>query len=118
MLRPSTAPRWKMAMRTFGRAPGLCAQAVRTRKRGTDPRPSRARAPDFMNARRVPQLIALPSLELGRAQHEGRDLFDVGIGTVVHGGAGDLRIVELRGEHAPRLGGRLSLEHRTQEHVE
>src|SRR2546430_1655193 len=51
MLRPSTAPRWKMATRTFrGRA---AASAGRNRKRGGAARATRAQAPDFTNVRRV-----------------------------------------------------------------
>src|SRR5947208_14519398 len=51
MLRPSTAPRWKMATRTLRRP--AAASAARNRKRGGAASATRAQAPDFTNVRRV-----------------------------------------------------------------
>src|SRR5882762_3559046 len=90
------------------------------------PRPSRARAPPFMNERRVQwQSTGLSPLEFRGAQDEGRELIDIGVRPrasrrlpVVEGGADDLRIVELSGEHGTRLRPRLSLEQRGEEGVQ
>src|SRR5216684_6635502 len=91
------------------------------------PRPSRARAPPFMNERRVQwQSTGLSPLEFRRAQDEGRELVDISIRRrasrrrlpVVGSGADDLRIVELSGEHSARLRPRLSLEQRGEEGVQ
>src|SRR5215467_7188030 len=113
MLSPCTAPRWNTAMSTLGRASVPWAEAVRRRKGGIEPIPRRARAPALMNDRRVQQRMALSPLELGRAQHERGELLHVRVGgaAVVGGGANDLRIVELGGEHGPRLRGGLAVEH-------
>src|SRR5580765_8931561 len=44
-LRPSTAPRWKIAMSRFARAAPPAANAVRARNEGANPRLTRANAP-------------------------------------------------------------------------
>src|SRR5437867_5272866 len=51
MLRPSTAPRWKIATRTLRRP--AAASTARNRKRGGAASATRAQAPDFTNVRRV-----------------------------------------------------------------
>src|SRR5712664_2293873 len=85
MLRPSTAPRWNTAMTILGRVPRPSAYAVRTRKRGREPKASTAMAPPFMNERRVHSRMAprssprLAPLELGRAQDERRELRHVSL---------------------------------------
>jgi hypothetical protein len=50
MLRPSTAPRWKMATRSFRR--DVAASAARVRNDGENPSYSIAAAPDFMKTLR------------------------------------------------------------------
>src|SRR6516165_12168993 len=50
-LKPSTAPRWKIAMSCFAR-PLPCAYAVRARNDGAKPRLTRANAPFFRKTRR------------------------------------------------------------------
>src|SRR5207244_2122551 len=132
MLSPSTAPRWKTATRILGRVTPLWAYAARTRKRGMAPRPSRARAPPFMNERRVQwQSTGLSPLEFRRAQDEGRELVDISIRrggirrrppcrhlSIVGGSTDDLGIVELSGEHGARLRPHLSLEQRGEEGIQ
>src|SRR5688572_31249475 len=105
MLRPSTAPRWKTATRTLPRA--SAAPAARARKPGGADTAARAQAPPVRSARRVSIVMVVLSapLELGRAEHQGRQLGHVGVGgaAVVGRAPGDLRQRELGGEHRARL---------------
>src|SRR5690349_15932575 len=102
MLRPSTAPRWNTATRTLRRA--SAALAARARKRGGAATATSAQAPAFRSGRRVSIASSSP-LELRRADHQRRQLLDVGVGrsAIVRRLSADLGARELRGEHGPCL---------------
>lgn len=75
-MRPSIAPRWKMATSTFFRRnrPGLVmALAVRVMNVGIPPRPAAKTAmpPDLRKARRV--VMVLLALELGGTKNDADD---------------------------------------------
>src|SRR5688572_1136013 len=120
MLSPSTAPRWKSTTSTFERAARDWANAVRTTKRGATPSATSASAPPFTNDRRVHRCIALSPLELRRAEHERRQLLDVGVAghAIVARGARDLRALELRREDGARLRRGGALQHHGQHPVQ
>src|SRR2546422_1822264 len=82
-LRPSTAPRWKIAISSFARAERPWANAVRARNDGAKPRLTTANAPFLRNTRRdviicdlrgaaeaAPYVRRSTSLELRRAESE------------------------------------------------
>src|SRR2546422_3350775 len=102
MLSPSTAPRWNTATSTRRRF--SAAWAARKRKRGGAASATRAQAPALTNVRRVG--IPLSPLELGGADDERQELFDVRVrgGLVVRREPGDLGLAELG--HENRAGAR------------
>src|SRR5579871_5251190 len=79
MLRPSTAPRWKIAMRTFLRRAGEApAYTARPNQAGAAPTPKIASAELFRN-KRLDCIVDLNSaqsssaaLEFRRSQHQAR----------------------------------------------
>src|SRR6187455_3541396 len=82
MLRPSTAPRWKIAIRIFWRACAACA--ARAMKTGVNPRLTSAALPFLRKTLRVIMIVSprnegrapfqLPFLELRRSQRQRDDL--------------------------------------------
>src|SRR5262249_12722403 len=122
MLSPSTAPRWKMATRTFRRP--VEASAARNRNRGGAASATSVQAPALTNVRRVimalldsfhrRRSVALALLELRRSEDERQELFGVGVGRapIIGGEPGDFRGVELRGEDRAGLGGDVAVEDR------
>src|SRR5262245_14441724 len=68
MLRPSTAPRWKIAISCFVLREAPAANAVRARNDGAKPRLTRANAPFFRKILR--EVMFLPSLKFRRAKEQ------------------------------------------------
>src|ERR1035437_6679240 len=76
MLRPSAAPRWKIATRTFLRCPVVvCANAARSSQSGDVPTPTMAMAESRRKIRLDIGMFAsfLPSLKVRRAESQARD---------------------------------------------
>src|SRR5215470_11426781 len=109
MLRPSTAPRWNTATMTLRRA--SAADAARARKRGGAATAASTQAPALRSARRV-SIASSPPLEFRRADHQCRQLFDVGVcgPAIVRRLTADLGVGELRSKQGSRLSAGLAVQ--------
>ena len=100
MLRPSTAPRWKIATSTLPRRLGGPGGADQEARRRRQPRPGRRRR---ASGARVASRASSP-LELRRAEDQRGQLGHVGVrrAAVVGAEPRDLRAAELGGQHGAR----------------
>src|SRR5688572_32761910 len=99
MLRPSTAPRWKIA--TSSRFRASAASAARARNEGAKPSDSIAIPPDFTKMRLESMVCSLPFLECraadGRGLRAGHLLRDIHARHERPGGDPCLRLVVVPG---------------------